>query len=106
MSEMQRILAAAVHHNRSLYHVAQLCHVAYSTAHRWKKGQAAPQGRNLLKLIKLGTKSLLLLLLTAGAFFFRADEARADVRPAFDRSIHYTKWRNRLRALLSYGCTC
>jgi len=106
MSEIQEILAAAVKKNRSLYRVAQLCDVAYTTAHRWKKGKAEPQGRHLIKVMKLAGKSFLFVILTSTITNWTASDARADVRPGVNTSIHYTQFRAWLRRLLQSARSC
>jgi len=79
------------------YRLAKTMQVDTDTAYAWLKGRRTPKGKNLLKLIRLAGKSLSVLLLTAGALFSSAEESKADVRPPFDRSIHYT---NVLRCLI------
>ena len=78
--------------------MAKLCGVAYHTAHRWKTGASSPRGGNLLKLIDLAGKSVKLLaglaLLLASALPFEKDATAGtgEVRPEFNRSIHYTQY--------------
>ncbi|HTE16021.1 MAG TPA: hypothetical protein VK642_13170 [Burkholderiales bacterium] len=58
MQNEQEIVAEATKKAGSLYRVAKILGVNYSTAHAWKKGTATPRSKHLLRLIQLAGKTL------------------------------------------------
>lgn len=54
----REIVAAAIKRHGSLYKVAKILGVDYSTAHDWKTGKAEPRTKNLLRLIALAGKKI------------------------------------------------
>ncbi|MEQ1775533.1 MAG: hypothetical protein ABL891_17290 [Burkholderiales bacterium] len=99
MEKEQEIVNEAIKRNRSLYRVAKLCDVTYSTAHKWKKGTAQPRSKNLLRLIELAGKTVASVAITC-LMLGQVPETNAAGKTLKNNvlSIHYTKYMVREHA--------